>query len=194
VLGCAGPLLGFDVTTLVRPLDNPLLQAWVDRKRRRFGAQLAANRGGLAELFAGIESGRQVAVLADLNHRGRGAAFIEFFGVKAATARTIAVLALKYDRPVIPVFCHRLPDGRFGFDTGEPVVPDPSAPREAEVQRILQSVAAAIEARIRETPGAWLWTHPAMENATSRRGAVPAAGVNVHGGVRLSYRTAPCGA
>jgi KDO2-lipid IV(A) lauroyltransferase len=106
-----------------------------------------------------VEERRQVAVLADLNHRGRGAAFIDFFGVKAATARTIAVLALKYDRPVIPVFCHRMPDGRFGFDTGTPIVPDRSAPYDTEVHRILQDVADAIEMRVREHPGAWLWTH-----------------------------------
>lgn len=159
VLGSAGPLLGFDVTTLVRPLDNPLLQEWVARKRTQFGAQLAASRGGLADLVAAVEDGRQVAILADLNHRGRGAAFIDFFGVKAATARTIAVLALKYDRPVIPVFCHRMPDGRFGFDTGTPIVPNRSAPYDAEVHRILQEVADTIETRIRERPGAWLWTH-----------------------------------
>lgn len=159
VLGSSGPLLGFEVTTLVRPLDNPLIQAWVARRRTRFGARLAASRGGLADLMSSLDAGRQVAVLADLNHRGRGAEFIQFFGVPAATARTVAVLALRSRRPVVPVFCGRLPGGRFGIDVGEPIVPDPNAPFNAEIHRILQEVAKVIESRIRAHPGAWLWTH-----------------------------------
>ncbi len=159
VLGSAGPLMGFDVTTLVRPLDNPLLESWVARRRTRFGARLAASRGGLADLIGSLEAGRQVAVLADLNHRGRGAEFIDFFGIPAATARTIAVLALRAKRPVVPIFCHRLPNGQFGIDVGDAIVPDPLAPFDEEVHRILQCVAKVIEIRIREHPGCWLWTH-----------------------------------
>jgi KDO2-lipid IV(A) lauroyltransferase len=159
--GAAAALFGEPLTTLIRPLDNPLLDRYLNGIRMRFGQRLASNRGGLRDLLESLGAGRSVAVLVDLNMRRKGAVFVDYFGVPAATARTPALLALRSGRPIIPVFTHRLPE-MFTFDVeiAEPILPRPDAPdREAEIRRLLEETTAAVEKRVRATPDQWLWTH-----------------------------------
>jgi KDO2-lipid IV(A) lauroyltransferase len=159
--GVVGSLFGEPLTTLIRPLDNPLLDDYLNRIRMRFGQRVVSNRGGLRDLLASLASGRSVAVLVDLNMRRKGAVFVEFFGVPAATARTAALLSLRSRRPMVPVFTHRLPEMfRFEVEIGEPIFPDPSAvDRDAEVRRLLAAATSAVERRVRASPDQWLWTH-----------------------------------
>jgi KDO2-lipid IV(A) lauroyltransferase len=158
--GAASSLLGMPLTTLMRPLDNPLLDAYLNRIRMRFGQRLASNRGGLRDLTESLASGRSVAVLIDLNMRRKGAVFVDYFATPAATARTAALLALRFERPLVPVFAHRSPEPyRFEIEVGDPIVPDPEAPRSREIHRLLSEATAALERRVRATPGSWLWTH-----------------------------------
>jgi KDO2-lipid IV(A) lauroyltransferase len=180
--GAVGSLFGEPLTTLIRPLDNPLLDDYLNRIRMRFGQRLASNRGGLRDLLAALGEGRSVAVLVDLNMRRKGAVFVDFFGTPAATARTPALLALRAGRPIVPVFTHRLP-GMFSFEIeiGDPIFPDPAArDRDAEILRLLRETTAAVERRIRATPDQWLWTHRRwktrpedLERRTGPAGPVP---------------------
>jgi KDO2-lipid IV(A) lauroyltransferase len=161
IAGAVGALVGEPLTTLVRPLDNPLLEAYLASIRMRFGQRLATNRGGLRDLLASLAAGRSVAVLIDLNMRRKGAVFVDYFGVPAATAKTAAILALRAGRPVVPVFTHRVP-GKFAFEIeiADPIFPDPgAADRDEEARRILSAATAALEARVRAAPEQWLWTH-----------------------------------
>jgi Kdo2-lipid IVA lauroyltransferase/acyltransferase len=161
IAGAVCALRGEAITTLIRPFDNPLLDAYVNRIRMRFGQRLASNRGGLKELLAALDAGRSVAVLIDLNMRRKGAVFVDFFGTPAATARTTALLALRTGRPLVPVFTHRLEAPfRFEIEVGEPIFPDLAATdRAVEVHRLLQEATAAVERFVRRNPGEWLWTH-----------------------------------
>jgi KDO2-lipid IV(A) lauroyltransferase len=161
IAGAASALLGDPLTTLVRPLDNPLLEAHVAGNRMRFGQRLASNRGGLRDLLQSLGAGRSVAVLVDLNMRRKGAVFVKFFGVPAATARTSALLALRANRPLVPVFTHRRPGWfRFEIEIGDPIFPDAAAAdRDAEIARLLGEVTSAVERRVRAAPDQWLWTH-----------------------------------
>jgi Kdo2-lipid IVA lauroyltransferase/acyltransferase len=161
IAGAAGALFGEPLTTLIRPLDNPLLDAYLNGIRMRFGQRLASNRGGLRDLLASLDAGRSVAVLVDLNMRRKGAVFVDFFGTPAATARTPGVLAVRAQRPIVPVFTHRRP-GMFAFEIeiGDPIFPDrKAADRDAEVFRLVVETTRAVERRIRAAPDQWLWTH-----------------------------------
>jgi KDO2-lipid IV(A) lauroyltransferase len=161
IMGAVSPLMGEELTTLIRPLDNRPLDEYLNRMRTRFGQRLASNRGGLRDLLEALASGRSVAVLVDLNMPKKGAVFVDYFGTPAATARTAALLALRSGRPLVPVFTHRLPEPyRFEVEIADPIFPDRSqADRDGEVLRLLQEATTAVERRVRQTPGQWLWTH-----------------------------------
>jgi KDO2-lipid IV(A) lauroyltransferase len=157
--GITSSCLRVPLLTLVRPLDNPWLEAWLKSRRCRFGQRLASNRGGARELFEALDSGCSVAVLTDLNKRGRSV-FVDYFGTPAATAPTAAQLALRTRRPLVPVFAHRTDRSmHFEIDFGTPLHPERSRPREAEIRRLLQGVTSDLERRVRADPAQWLWTH-----------------------------------
>ena len=161
IMGAASRLYGSAATSLMRPLDNPFLDRFLNGFRTRFGQRLAGNRGGLETLKRDLGTGRSVAVLVDLNMPKAGALFPLFFGVKAATAKTAALLAYRAGRPLVPVFCRRdtLPF-RFLIEIGTPIVPDLGAKdRDAELLRMLQAATSELESRVRAEPDQWLWTH-----------------------------------
>lgn len=158
--GLAGSLRGIHVTTLARPLDNPWLERHLDDIRQRFGQRVVSNRGGARELAASLGSGRSVVILIDLNQRRKGGAFVDFFGHPASTATTAAQLALRFRRPMINVYPLRTERPmHFRLAFGEALWPDPEAPRARELLRLMQGVTTDLEARVRETPDQWLWTH-----------------------------------
>jgi Kdo2-lipid IVA lauroyltransferase/acyltransferase len=158
--GAMLPLLGFPGTTLMRPLDNPLLDRFLNHIRMRFGQRLASNRGGLVHLSRDLAAGRSVAVMVDLNMLKPDALFPTFFGVPAATARTTAILARRAGRPLVPVFMNRTAEPfSFEFEIAEPILPDRAADRDADAARMIQEATDAIESRVRRSPDQWLWTH-----------------------------------
>jgi KDO2-lipid IV(A) lauroyltransferase len=161
IMGAACRTYGEEATSLMRPLDNPRLDAFLNGIRMRFGQKLAGNRGGLELLRRSLSEGRSVAVLVDLNMPKPGALYPRFFGVPAATAKTAALLAYRAGRPLVPVFCRREAEPfRFTIEIGPPAVPDLAAPdRDAELLRLLQHATSELETRVRAEPGQWLWTH-----------------------------------
>lgn len=160
ICGAASTLWEFPLVAMMRPLDNPLLDRFLNAHRSRFGQRLVGNRGGLSDALRAVGEGRSVAVLVDLNMPKAGALYPTFFGVPAATAKTAALIARRAGRPLVPVFCRR-EDGafRFAVETAAPIFPDPAADRDADCLRMLQAATAALEARVRARPDQWLWTH-----------------------------------
>ena len=160
VLGLASPLFDIPAATLVRPLDNPYLERWIRGARTRHGQQLVDNRGGTRELVSCFGKGRMLGVMVDINRRSGRRVWVDFFGVPAATAPTAAVLAFRSGRPLFTIVSRRT--GRpleFEFQIGAPHLPRPGAERDAEVERLMQTVTAEIEQYVRAEPAQWLWTH-----------------------------------
>ena len=118
----------------------------------RFGQRLASNRGGLRDL---TRSRSRPAVpwrcSSTSTCDGRGPCSWTTSATPAATARTAALLALRFGRPLVPVFTHRLPEPfRFEIEVGDPIFPDLEAPRpRVEIHRLLSEATAA-----RRAPGA----------------------------------------
>jgi KDO2-lipid IV(A) lauroyltransferase len=159
ILGAVAPLHGVPVLTMVRPLDNSLLEAYLQGCRERQGQALLGNRGGVAGLFEALVQGRSVALLIDLDGRSHGR-FVDFLGTPASTLRTAAVLALRANRPLVPVFARR-PEGPGAarVEISDPLLPRPEAAREEEIQRLLQLATDALAERIDRSPEQWMWTH-----------------------------------
>lgn len=156
----AAATMGISLSVLVRPLDNPRLERYLNGIRSRHGQRILSNRGGIAGLVRDLKSGRSAAILIDLNMHRRNAVFVDYFGVKAATAPTAALLAWRTGRPLVPVYIHRTATPmRFETELTDPIWPDRGSAKAEEVRRLLQEATSRLEARVRETPGEWLWTH-----------------------------------
>ena len=154
-------VLGQPFTFLVRRLDNPSIEGFVDGVRTRFGNQtidkLAAARSMVKILRTGESA---LGLLPDLNTLDEEAIFIDFFGVPAATTFVVAKLAVRTNTPLLPIFAPWSEEKRKYLLIFEPIIPiDPTGDEEADVRRITIELTRRIENRIRQYPGQWLWIH-----------------------------------
>ena len=158
LLAMASGLIGYRLATVVRPLDAPLLDAFVQRLRERAGVELIPKRRAIRPVLAALARGDLVAILLDQNTTRAEAVFVPFFGMAASTSRSLAVLALRTGAPIVPVFIRRQRWGRHRVTIGAPL-PAPVKTGPDAVVELTARCTMAIEAAIRETPDQWLWVH-----------------------------------
>jgi KDO2-lipid IV(A) lauroyltransferase len=147
------------ITYLARPLDNPLLDRYTSRIRSRFGNRPINKRDSVLEGLAILDGGGNLGLLADVNTLQRDGVFVPFFGHRACTTRSVAMLALRTNALIIPRCCV-WDTNRYRILVGELV----EAVRSASYAKknIIDTTAlytAEIEKFIRDYPGQWIWIH-----------------------------------
>jgi KDO2-lipid IV(A) lauroyltransferase len=178
LVGYSMALLGFPVNAVYRPLDNKSLDAWLRETRARRGLQLVSKFGAMRKLPAGLIEGVAAGMVADQNGGDRGV-FVPFFGRLCSTYKSIGLLALAHNSPLVCGYARRLRRGDplptnglvFNRDFGGPnslryaveivdifgpkdweQYPDPLFYLSARFRR-------AIETMIRKSPEQYLWMH-----------------------------------
>jgi Kdo2-lipid IVA lauroyltransferase/acyltransferase len=156
-------MLGEPISPVVRPLDNPLLEAELAKRRTRFGNRLIAKRDAARDILRALRAGGTVAILVDQNVLAREAVFVPFFGRLAATTPSLALFQLKTEAAVVPVFTWPEGGGRYRLEFETPIFAEefraPGIAREESVRRATARYMAVTEAAIRRAPSAWLWMH-----------------------------------
>jgi KDO2-lipid IV(A) lauroyltransferase len=150
----AHALLTSPMNVVVRPLDNPLIDTLVERRRALSGNKLLSKRDFARSIFQALRNNEAVGILVDQNSSAENGAFVPFFGRLACANMTFAKLAARSGAAVIPGFAvwnHRERRYILRFYpevvmTGEPRIDT-------------ASIQSAIEAAIREYPDQWLWIH-----------------------------------
>jgi KDO2-lipid IV(A) lauroyltransferase len=158
LLAATHRLAGFGLSVVVRPLDNPYLDALIARARERSGLRAISKREAVQGVRAALARGECIGILLDQD-AGRDGVFVPFLGQPASTSRALAILALKTRAPVVPAFIHRLPDG------GHELVLEPEIPL-ATTGDLDQDIAVntaryteALERQVRAHPEQWFWVH-----------------------------------
>lgn len=100
LLGYTLALLGFPVHALYRPLDLKPLDTWVRQTRERRGLVLLDKFGATETVPKIMEAGGLVGFIADQNAGDRGL-FVPFFNRLASTYKTIGLLAIQHEAPII---------------------------------------------------------------------------------------------
>ena len=159
LLGMYASLRGYEMTSIARPLDNPLLDRLTVSYRERYGQKIVPKDGALRAVVKVMKRGGLLGFVADQNAR-TDHVFVEFFGRPAATVGSIATLALRSGLPICFGFCVR-EDKRFRYRiiSGEPIWPESSGDMEADILRITQAFTTRIESYVRQYPDQWLWLH-----------------------------------
>jgi KDO2-lipid IV(A) lauroyltransferase len=160
----------------VRPLDNPLLEKELSRRRTRFGNRPIAKRQAARDILSALRRGETVAILVDQNVLAREAVFVPFFGRLAATTPALALFQLKTDASVVPVFTWPEGGGRYRLEFEKPIEAAEfrnGAEREGAVLKATARYMEVTESAIRRAPAAWLWVHNRWR--TRPEGDVPRA-------------------
>ncbi len=161
--------LGFEVTAIMRPLDNVYLNRFVVRNRRTHGLTLLDKKGATARAEEVLAEGKLLAFIGDQD-AGRKGLFVEFFGRPASTYKSIGLLAMSTGCPIVVGYARRR-GSRARYDVGVRRVIHPHEwEQEPDPLRwITQTYTKAIEDTVRETPEQYLWIHRRWKSVPRRR-------------------------
>ena len=151
--------LGFPLTAIMRPFDNPHLNGFLRDVRAKRGLRLLDKKGATESAGDILESGGLLGFIADQN-AGRKGEFVDFFGVKASTYKSIGLLAMQYEVPILVGYARRLSD-RFEYEVGcnRVIEPHEWKAQENELHWVTQEYTSAIERFVRVNPEQYLWMH-----------------------------------
>jgi KDO2-lipid IV(A) lauroyltransferase len=153
-------LMGMPMGMVIRRLDNPLVDAFVNRIRCLHGNRVIHKDDFARGLIASMRAGETVGILMDTNMTPPQGVFVPFFGVLACTASGMARIAAKTEAAVVPGFLlWEESEQRYVLHFGEelPVIRTGDADQDALANTA--SFTAAIERYIRQYPEQWLWLH-----------------------------------
>lgn len=159
VLGYTMAMLGIPTVSIARRLDNPYLDQFIFGIRRKTGQVIIDKRGASQVAPDVLDNKGVVGFIADQD-AGRKGAFVDFFGRKASTYKSIALLAIQHQAPVVIGFGRRLEED-FQFELGVEriIYPTEWADKPDPVMWITQEYTSVLEQVIRRTPDQYLWVH-----------------------------------
>ena len=153
-------LVGYPMGLVIRRLDNPLVDEFVNRIRCLHGNRVIHKDDFARGLIASMRAGETVGILMDTNMTPPQGVFVPYFGVEACTGAGLARIALKTDAAVLPGFLvwdtfRKMYVLRFG----ECIELVRTGDMEADIQANTAAFTAAIEHAVRRNPEQWLWMH-----------------------------------
>ncbi len=96
--------MGRPMGMVIRRLDNPLVDQFVNRIRCLHGNRVIHKDDFARGLIASMREGETVGILMDTNMTPPQGVFVPFFGVPACTASGMARVAAKTGAAVVPGF------------------------------------------------------------------------------------------
>lgn len=159
ILGYMLGLFGFNVYSIARPFDNKFISKHLYGVRQRAGQKIVDKKGA-AEIVGQITiSGATLCFIADQD-AGRKGLFIDFFGRKASTYKSIGLLAIINNIPIGVGYSRRV-GNRFFFEICVPriIFPQEWAEKEDPLRWVTAEYTRAIEAFVREEPSQYWWLH-----------------------------------
>jgi KDO2-lipid IV(A) lauroyltransferase len=150
----AHALMSAPMSVLVRPLDNPRIDALVERRRALTGNRPIGKKDFARSILKALAANQAVGILIDQNESIESGVFVDFFGVKACASPGFARFAAHSGAAVIPGFAlWNAAERRYvlRFYPAVPITGDAATDTQA-LHRILEQV-------IRQYPDQWLWIH-----------------------------------
>lgn len=159
IIGYMMSLFGFTIYSIARPLDNRFISKYLYGVRRRHG-QIIIDKKGAAKLMPKISSsGATIGFIGDQD-AGKKGIFVDFFGRKASTYKSIGLLAITNNIPIVVGYSRRI-DSRFFFEMGvnRIIFPQEWAEKDDPLTWITAEYTCAIEEFVREDPTQYWWLH-----------------------------------
>jgi KDO2-lipid IV(A) lauroyltransferase len=149
---------GCPVDVVVRRMNNPLFDAYLNETRTRSGMTVVRDREAVRRTARSVAAGRAVAFLIDQGVLHLASTYVPFFGRPAKTPRGPAVFALRWNVPMVFGAVIRQPSGRYRI-TLEAVPVDETGDRDGDVDRVVARYTEALERWVRRAPEQYFWHH-----------------------------------
>lgn len=170
IIGYLLGLFGFNVYSVARPLDNKFINDYLYGVRRRAGQKIIDKKGA-SEMIGRIASeGATLCFIVDQD-AGRKGIFVDFFGRRASTYKSIGLLAITNNIPIGVGYSRRI-DNRFYFEIGvnRIIFPEEWADKEDQLKWVTAEYTKAIEEFVREDPSQYWWLHRRWKHRPKEEG------------------------
>jgi len=166
-------LAGYPMSMVIRRLDNPLVDAYVNGIRSMHGNRVIHKDDFARGLLTAMQQGETVGILMDTNMTPPQGVFVPFFGVQACTASGLARVALRSEAAVLPGFLvWDAAEKRYVLHFG----PELELIRGGDAaENIVANTAlftATIESYVRRYPDQWLWVHRRWKTRPQGEGGI----------------------
>jgi KDO2-lipid IV(A) lauroyltransferase len=157
-----GVLIGFlDVPAgnyVMRRLDNPFINEYTVNFRSGSGNRIIYKDEAMKKILAALRRNEAVGIVFDQNAI-KGRVFVDFFGIPAATTKSVAAFALASEAAVIPTTCYMLSDLRYRIVFGPELECRKTGKFKDNVSRFTLKCNQFIEEYIKKEPQFYLWGH-----------------------------------
>jgi len=159
VAACSLAAMGYPVWSIIREVDNPRMDKWMDAARTATGLGVIKKERAAREILTHLRRGDTVTVHIDqkasFNH-----IYVPFLGRYAATFTTPAVMSLRTGAPLLFMLCFRDdPADRYLAIITPPVEHIPTGSTHADIRQIIMKLNIILERAIRQAPEQWFWFH-----------------------------------
>ncbi|GFM33885.1 lysophospholipid acyltransferase family protein [Desulfovibrio subterraneus] len=149
-----------DALVVVRKNKNANLHELICHFRGSQGAKVVDHRQAVFTVLKALKRNGLSAFLVDHNCPRNEAIFLPFLNETAAVNMGPAVLAVRANATVVPVFLVRDEQGGYVFHVDSPLSPDKfTGTREEKIRQVAEFYTGAVEKYVRKYPEQWFWMH-----------------------------------
>lgn len=146
------------LSSIARKLDNPFLEKDSRAFRTLFGNSILHKDESPLKMVRVLKSNGCVIVMMDQN-MARDGLFVDFFGKKASTTRSIPLLSFLTGAAIVPLFSFPNGNGRYKIRYGPEIKFKITGNKKKDVWNLTQECEKFIESVIRDNPEPWMWGH-----------------------------------
>ncbi|MDR3325890.1 MAG: lauroyl acyltransferase [Rhodospirillaceae bacterium] len=149
---------GINLHLVYRAATNPYTN-WIFMYRSSNDKTEMIPKGisGAKKVIEKLNRGEHIGMIVD--QKMNNGISVPFFGIESNTAPALAVFALKYKCPVVPVHVVRLDGAHFRIIFDSPIFFENTSDHNADIKSAMTLINSIIESWIREYPDHWLWLH-----------------------------------
>lgn len=164
-------LFGARGAVIARRLDNPYLDRFLHVFRRKTGQEFLDKNHDYPRIVETLVAGETIGVAGDQDAGARGL-FVDFFGRPASTFKSIALLSLEYQAPILVLGAARVGEPmRYTLYFEDLILPEEYADHPDAVRAITQRYTAALERMVRRHPEQYFWLHRRWKHQPKARRA-----------------------
>ena len=129
--------------------------------RNKYGNRATSKDNAMLAMAKTLKKGDAVGLLIDQKAGQLNSVKVDFFGTIAETTLSVAMLKLKFNPLVVPIFIARQSDGMYEMIINTPIdyVADEIEDKEKKLEAMTLKYNQAIEDVIRKYPAQWFWMH-----------------------------------
>lgn len=154
-------LEGYKINSVMRHMRDQQLDLLFEKKRdaMHVGSIYTQPRRECVNQSLGVLRENEILFVQMDQNFGTGGVFVEFFGVKAATATGPIIFSMRTGAPIVPMFIYRLGGARHKIVIEPAIEMEEMGSRDANILRMVEKLTVLIEQYIRKYPHEWGWIH-----------------------------------